>query len=168
MTIARTWRSTERSKQMAKKAATSALLEPNTTVQPTVERQVPESGTSVGQVQESGTSPPSNVAEVEPIKVEKTVLSVLIDAPMTHCDLGYATADIDFNGMTTRQAAAYKRLSCSLDAGNYRIPMRGGRYPSGKVCQTPSDAIRWLLEQLANAYEESTGDDITEGLRFEP
>lgn len=143
---------------MAKKADATALLEPNTIVP------------AVSEVQ----SPP-NVVEEKPKPAEPTPneaisddLGVIIEAPLGHCETGYATSKVNFEGMTTRQAAAYKRLTVSLDAGNYRIPMRGGRFQNGKVCHEGGDAIRWLLEQLANSYEEATGRDITEGLSFYP
>lgn len=156
MTIARTWRVTERIEPMAKRADATALLEPNTRVQPAIEAQVPESGTS---------SPPK-AAENIASQPETTALSVLIEAPMGHCEPGYATRHVDFRSMTRRQAAAAKRLFISLGRENARIGVNGPSHPDGKVVNTTGEAIRWIFDQLADRWESETGLDITDGLAF--
>lgn len=89
---------------------------------------------------------------------------VLFEAPMGDCEDGYATTSINFQGMTNRQSAAAKRLFISLGRQNRRIQMNGVGHPDGKVVNNYGDAVRWIFEQLADAWEAETGQDITKGL----
>ena len=141
---------------MAKKADSTALLEPNTTIQQTTQLQAPENDTSTE----------AKVAEAAPNMSETTPISVVIEAPMGHCDLGYAAKRIDFRGMTRRQSAAAKRLFISLGRANERITVNGPSHPDGKPIVDQGDAVRWLFEKLADQWEEETGLDITAGLSF--
>jgi hypothetical protein len=141
---------------MAKKADATALLEPNTIVQPVSEAQSPV----------NDALPPSRADEITPNSAETTPISVVIEAPMGHCDLGYAAKRIDFRGMTRRQSAAAKRLFISLGRANERITVNGPSHPDGKPIVDQGDAVRWLFEKLADQWEEETGLDITAGLSF--
>lgn len=141
---------------MAKKNDVTALLEPNTIVAPPiVSEQVPD-------VAET----PQKIAETPVFPPEPAGLSVLIEAPMGHCEPGYATRHIDFRSMTRRQAAAARRLFISLGRENARIDVNGASHPDGKVVNTAGEAIRWLFDQLADRWEAETGKDITDGLAF--
>lgn len=141
---------------MAKKADATALLEPNTSVQPATEAQVPDSGTSM----------PPKAAESMAQRPEMTALSVLIDAPMGHCTSGYAPKRLEFKGMTRRQSAAAKRLFISLGRANERITVNGPSHPDGQAILDYGDTVRWLFEKLADQWEAETGEDITAGLSF--
>ena len=145
---------------MAKKAAQNAtvLLEPNTLATTKAVESAP--------IESSVTEETTNEVQSTPEVVERAAFNVIIEAPMGHCELGYVTNHIDFQGMTPRQRAAAKRLMMSLDAANERVEMSGVRYNKGKVVHDYGDSIRWLYERLADAWEAETGLDITKGLTF--
>lgn len=103
----------------------------------------------------NGDQPPPSVANF-----------VTLVAPSNFCDSGYAADHIDFRGMTRAQRAGAKRLFLSLGRAGARIQTNGTGHPDGKVVNTPGDAVKWIFEQYAAAYEASTGASITEGLDF--
>ena len=91
--------------------------------------------------------PPEKAAEPEP--QPKKTNTVLIEVPYMngHVD-GYVREFIQRMRITRYQGNALKRLCASLDE-------HGARMRDGKRVRTGSviDAIRWLIEQVAEANE---------------
>ena len=72
---------------------------------------------------------------------ERDTQVVSIDVPLTAPHSGYASNRIDAH-LNGEQRETLKRLRAALDAGAVRLK-------SGRVVHTPADAVRWLLEQIA-------------------
>lgn len=85
--------------------------------------------------------------------------SLHLTMPELTCFPGYATTNIDFNA-THRQAAAAKVLWSSLAEAGVRVGTSRSHHPEGKVVDGVSDGVRWLLDQLADHIELSTGKDL--------
>jgi len=99
----------------------------------------------------------------EPVVQE---VSIVVEAPMGVCDDGYAANHIEMGGMMPKQAAALKRIRCSLADSAMRTQRRDANHRDGKVVDSNADALRWLLDQYANKYYDETGEDIMKGLTF--
>lgn len=109
--------------------------------------------------------PPSPAPPADP-PADPIVASLLVELPCDYLEGGYASPHVEANKLLPRQAAALKRLRCSLAHGSIRVPMRSTNHPKGRVVDSAADAVRWLLEQYADHWELETGKDITEGLSF--
>ena len=91
-------------------------------------------------------------------------MHIVFDTPMGHCDDGYASGHLEVN-LLPRQAAALKRIRCSLAEQAARTQRRDCRHRDGKVVDSNPDAIRWVLDQCVERYE-AAGKDITDGQKF--
>ena len=92
-------------------------------------------------------------------------LHIVFDAPMGHCDDGYASGHLEVGSMLPRQAAALKRIRCSLAEQAARTQRRDAMHRDGKVVDSNADAIRWILDQCADRFE-ALGQDVLEGQKF--
>ena len=81
---------------------------------------------------------------------------VNIDVPMHMCQSGYAPIRVEIRSLTERQSWALKRLTCSLRDTNARCETGQARTAAGLVVDREGDAVRWLLDQLAAAYESQS------------
>lgn len=94
------------------------------------------------------------VAVQEPPKVDDPVFvdrAALIEVQLrtVTVNAGYTSKHVDCQ-LTQLQAETLKELTRAAHDGHAKL-MPTGRYPSGQHVDTPADAIRWLLEQLAGA-----------------
>lgn len=79
----------------------------------------------------------------------------LVKAPGDTCDSGYARDRVEVTALTGEQSEALKRLTCSLRQNNLRCRRRDARTADGKVVDNEADAVRWLLDRLAEHYAEA-------------
>lgn len=98
---------------------------------------------------------------------EAGLIGVSVSLPIHSCLPGYATKNIDFDA-SPRQAAAAKVLWSSLSADGARCFGAGGAHPDGKRVESVTMGIRWLLDQVADEIERTTGKKLTDdfGLSF--
>jgi hypothetical protein len=92
--------------------------------------------------------------------------TVLIEVPVHRFEEGFANPRVDFR-CTPRQAAALNFLFCSLTDRGDRF--EGGRslHPKGTpVGVTVNDAVRWMLDRIADGIEADTGKSITNDFGF--
>lgn len=107
----------------------------------------------------------TDVLEEQPPQRPAIVQATLNIPAVVDCQ-GYAAGFIDFRGMTNRQRAGLHRAFIAAGRENKRFQVRGMSHPDGKAVSTMGDFIRWLAEQLADAYELETGRDPVEGISF--
>jgi hypothetical protein len=75
---------------------------------------------------------------------------VIIEIPlMTQDPGGYTSIHLNTQ-LSPRQADALKRLTRAAHDRHEKL-LPTDAYPSGRHVDTPTDAIRWLLEQVAGA-----------------
>jgi hypothetical protein len=79
-------------------------------------------------------------------------IEATIHAPGHTTIAGYARDRIEVFSLTSEQSDALKRLTCSLRSDNARCARRDARTPDGKVVDNENDAVRWLLDRLAEEY----------------
>ena len=101
---------------------------------------------------------------IAPRSVEE--LTIVIDAPMGICREGYASGHVEVGSLLPKQAAALKRIRCSLSDQAARALRRDAMHPDGRVVDSNADAIRWILDQCAEQFQATTGIDILKGQKF--
>lgn len=94
---------------------------------------------------------------------------ISLTMPVDTCFAGYATPVLDMR-LTTRQAAALKVMWSSLSerGARYKGSLGHCKNPRGVPVENGPAAIRWLLDQIGDAIEKSTGKKLTSdfGLTF--
>lgn len=96
----------------------------------------------------------SSLQKIEQIGV------VTVDLPCHKIFSGHATRIMDFR-MSWRQAAAAKVLWSSLSGDGERFDGGRSNHPDGTTVENANDAMRWILDQLADAIEKESGVDLT-------
>lgn len=105
-------------------------------------------------------------AAVEPSP--PAALTVVVEVPV-HLHLApYASDSVEVGRLRPRQAAALNFVVASLADKHERCDKGRGCHPKGSVVEGRPDAVRWLLDRVADAIEAATGQDLTKdfGLEF--
>ena len=84
-------------------------------------------------------------------RVEENGAEMLLSVPLEAPATGYCTDHVDLR-LTRRQAETLDRLTRALHVRGEHVQRRGyDRLP--RYVQTPGDALRWLLERIAEEEE---------------
>lgn len=97
--------------------------------------------------------PPSSQEVVEEPKELPLATELDISIPMGEVDAGYCSTQLASTKITRRQAAAFKRLFCTLKARHEKVGIEGRT--EGKVVEDLTHVLRWLGDRLADAYESN-------------
>ena len=99
--------------------------------------------------------------EAVPSTSDAVKLAIAIEVDQLFVAGGYCTRRVQ-PVCTPREAAAAKMLACVLNAKNAKVPSgRSSVNPVGVTVETAPDAVRYLLNLVADAIEAETGSDLT-------
>ena len=130
---------------MAKKKSTSQARENGSVKLPAAEGDAPEVGLPV--LRGSNPTPPAEGTEKK--YVERTVV---IELPIGPLGGGYRPRHVDVQLRTAAQRGALRQVLSGLDHA-------GDRTADKRRVTNNAEAVRWLLEQIAEQIEEGIPDD---------
>ena len=116
-------------------------------------RQAPAPALEAVKAEEVTQPPPSPAA---PEAAEPVFPKVTITVPLgDEAPVGYVSPRIDMS-MGSREAAAFHRVFTGLKES-------GARLSSGNYVNTRSDAVKWIMEQVAAQSEALVVQNVTSG-----
>jgi hypothetical protein len=113
------------------------------------------------------TAPPAEPSADDAAAVDAgPVATAIIELPIHVHSPGYATPRCDASGLSQRQAAALNFLWSSMSDLGERCQTRRSSHPQGAVVEKGPDALRRILDQVADQIEAQTKMNLVTDFGF--